>query len=67
MIVTKQYETDTVKKAEFVAKIFSNMPQENAERVMELANSYLDGINTGIRLSATMNQENRATQTVVKA
>lgn len=54
MDTTKQYDQETMQKAEFVAKVFSGLPKENADRVLELANTYLDGINTGIRLSATM-------------
>lgn len=58
--MTKQYAPDTIQRAERVAQIFSGLPQDSAERVMELANSYLDGINTGIRLSVTMKATSEA-------
>ena len=45
----KRYEI--TQKAEFVAKVFSELPAEKAEQVMELANTYLEGINTGLRLA----------------
>lgn len=50
--IKKQYEPATIQKAEFIAKIFSDLPQEKSEQVLELANTYLDGINVGIRLAS---------------
>ena len=55
--IKKEYEPGTVKKAEFIAKIFSELPKERAEQVMELANTYLDGINVGIRISAAQKND----------
>lgn len=49
--IKKQYEPETVQKAEFIAKVFSDLPKDKAEQVMELANTYLDGINVGLRIS----------------
>lgn len=49
--IKKQYEPGTVQKAEFIAKVFSDLPKDKAEQVMELANTYLDGINVGLRIS----------------
>ena len=43
-------KAEIAQKAEFIAKIFSSLPSDQAEQVMELANTYLDGINLGIRL-----------------
>ena len=51
MTTARQYEPETMKKAEFVAKIFSEFPKEKTDRGLELANVYLDGINTGLSLS----------------
>lgn len=51
MPIARQYESETMKRAEFVAKIFSEFPEEKVDRVLELANAYLDGINTGLSLS----------------
>lgn len=53
MTAARQYEPETMKRAEFVAKVFSEIPQEKADRILELANAYLDGVNTGLRLSGT--------------
>lgn len=60
MNLEKQYDAETMQKAEFVAKIFSGLPKEGADRVLELANVYLDGINTGIRLSANIQPAEKA-------
>ncbi len=38
MTTARQYEPETMKKAEFVAKIFSEFPKEKTDRVLELAN-----------------------------
>ena len=51
MATARQYEPETMKRAEFVAKIFSEFPKEKTDRILELANVYLDGINTGLSLS----------------
>ena len=51
MTTARQYEPETMKKAEFVAKIFSEFPKEKTDRVLEMENIYLDGINTGLSLS----------------
>jgi hypothetical protein len=59
MEATQQRKPEMMQKAEFIAKIFSDLPSDQAEQVMELANTYLDGINVGIRLMARQidNQE----------
>lgn len=53
MTTARQYEPETMKRAEFVAKIFSEFPKEKTDRILELVNAYLDGINTGLSLSGT--------------
>lgn len=45
-----QRKSEMMQRAEFIAKIFSDLPSDQAEQVMELANTYLDGINVGVRL-----------------
>lgn len=35
---------------ERLAKILADMPKDQAERIVELANAYLDGITAGMRL-----------------
>ncbi len=60
MTTARQNEPETMKRAEFVAKIFSEFPKEKTDRVLELANAYLDGINTGLSLSgANLNDQKR--------
>lgn len=51
MGATKTYDQAMIQKAEFIAKIFSDLPADKTSQVMELANTYLDGINVGIRLA----------------
>lgn len=51
METVRAYDPAMTQKAEFIAKIFSDLPKEKAGQVMELANTYLDGINVGIRLA----------------
>lgn len=48
---TKTYDAAMIQKAEFIAKLFSDLPKDKAGQVMELANTYLDGINVGLRLA----------------
>ena len=51
METVKTYDQAMIQKAEFIAKIFSDLPKDKTNQVMELANTYLDGINVGIRLA----------------
>lgn len=57
MIKNKEYEPETMQRAEFVAKVFSEIPADTSERILELANSYLDGINTGINIQLSRKKQ----------
>ena len=50
-LLTGSVDATTMRKAEFVAKVFSDIPKESAEQVVEIASAYLDGITAGIRIA----------------
>lgn len=52
----KQYDTETMKRAEFVAKIFSEIPSDKETFFLTIANAYLDGLIAGQSLNESAEQ-----------
>ena len=46
-----QYDPETMKKAEFIARVFSKVSANKDQELMGLVNTYIDGISAGLRLA----------------